>query len=77
MRRPIVREHPSFCLTQVVTDGGRIELAHLPCVLRTIEGLLQNVPELEREYIAQALLGLALSQVAAVTTAAAHSPAAQ
>lgn len=52
------------CLTRVMTDDDRgVEVAQLQSVLQRIQSSLQDVPEAHREYIAGALLSLAVSRI--------------
>jgi hypothetical protein len=50
------------CLTRVVTDDDHgVEVAQLQSVMQRIQNSLRDVPEAHREYIANALLDLAVS----------------
>jgi hypothetical protein len=50
------------CLTRVMTDDDRgVEIAQLPAVMQRIQNALRDVPLAQREYIANALLSLAVS----------------
>lgn len=52
------------CLTRVMTDDDRgVEVAELQSVLQRIQGSLSDVPEAHREYLANALLDLAVSML--------------
>lgn len=52
------------CLTRVVVgDECDIEVAELALTLQRIQSELRDVPVAQREYIANALLGLAVSRV--------------
>lgn len=52
------------CLTRVMTDDERgLEVAQLQSVMHRIQGALMNVPQAQREYIANALLNLAVSRM--------------
>ena len=51
-----------MCLTRVMTDDDRgVEIAQLQSVLQRIQSALRDVPPAQREYIANALLTLAVS----------------
>jgi len=51
-----------MCLTRVMTDDDRgVEIAQLQSVMQRIQGALRDVPLAQREYIANALLNLAVS----------------
>ena len=50
------------CLTRVMTDDDRgVEIAQLQLVMQRIQNALRDVPLAQREYIANALLNLAVS----------------
>jgi hypothetical protein len=50
------------CLTRVMTDDDRgVEIAQLQAVMQRIQHALRDVPLAQREYIANALLNLAVS----------------
>ena len=50
------------CLTRVMTDDDNgVEIAQLQLVMQRIQGALCDVPLVQREYIANALLNLAVS----------------
>ena len=52
------------CLTRVMTDDDRgVEIAQLQSVMHRIQGSLRDVPMAQREYIANALLSLAVSRM--------------
>ncbi|HEY6644871.1 hypothetical protein [Povalibacter sp.] len=52
------------CLTRVVIDDDcAIEVAQLQSVMQRIQCLLHDVPQAQREYIANALLNLAVSRM--------------
>jgi hypothetical protein len=52
------------CLTRVVIDDGSgIEVAQLQSVMHRIQRMLCDVPQAQREYIANALLNLAVSRM--------------
>lgn len=57
---------PAFtagCLTRVIfDDGNSVEVAQLQSVVQRIQCVLQGVPAAQREYIAKALLNLAISR---------------
>lgn len=63
---------PAHCLTRVMTGDDRgVEIAQLQTVLQRIQSALRDVPPAQREYIANALLTLAVSiQTDASTRAA-------
>jgi hypothetical protein len=60
------------CLTRVMTDDDRgVEIAQLQTVMQRIQSAMRDVPPAQREYIANALLNLAVSfQTEASTRAA-------
>ena len=50
------------CLTRVMTDDdSAVEIAQLQSVMQRIQGALRDVPLAQREYIANALLNLAVT----------------
>ncbi|MDY6944625.1 MAG: hypothetical protein SXG53_02810 [Pseudomonadota bacterium] len=52
------------CLTRVMTDDDRgVEVAQLQSVMHRIQGSLRDVPMAQREYIANALLNLAVTRM--------------
>ena len=52
------------CLTRVMMDDDHgLEVAQLQSVMHRIQGSLRNVPQAQREYIANALLNLAVSRM--------------
>lgn len=52
------------CLTRVVIDDDcGIEVAQLQSVMQRIQSMLHDVPQAQREYIANALLNLAVSRM--------------
>lgn len=52
------------CLTRVMTDDDRsVEIAQLQSVMHRIQSSLRDVPLAQREYIANALLNLAVSRM--------------
>jgi len=52
------------CLTRVMTDDDRgVEVAQLQSVMHRILDSLRHVPQAQREYIANALLNLAVSRM--------------
>jgi len=52
------------CLTRVMTDDDRgVEIAQLQSVMHRIQSSLRDVPAAQREYIANALLNLAVSRM--------------
>ena len=62
----------TYCLTRVMTDDDHgVEIAQLQSVMQRIQSALRDVPPAQREYIANALLNLAVSiQTDASTRAA-------
>lgn len=58
------------CLTRVMIDGGGIEIAQLQSVLQRIGESLPEIPQAQREYLANALLALALSRLGTAYTVA-------
>jgi hypothetical protein len=61
------------CLTRVMTDDdGSVEIAQLQLVLQRIQSALRDVPLAQREYIANALLNLAVSLQTDASTRAAR-----
>jgi hypothetical protein len=62
-----------MCLTRVMTDDDRgVEIAQLQSVMQRIQGALRDVPLAQREYIANALLNLAVSLQTEASTRAAR-----
>jgi hypothetical protein len=62
-----------MCLTRVMTDDDRaVEIAQLQSVMQRIQGALRDVPLAQREYIANALLNLAVSLQTDASTRAAR-----
>jgi hypothetical protein len=60
-------------LTRVMTDDDRgVEVAQLQSVLQRIQSALRDVPLAQREYIANALLTLAVSRQTEASTRAAR-----
>ena len=53
--------HSARCLTRVMIDDDGVEIAHLQSVMRRIQHSLRDIPFEQREYIANALLNLAVS----------------
>jgi hypothetical protein len=54
----------SRCLTSVVTDeDSRVEIAQLQSVMKRIQSSLHDIPRSQRQYIANALLNLAVSKM--------------
>jgi hypothetical protein len=52
------------CLTRLVIDDERsIEVAQLQAAMQRIQSRLNNVPPAQREYIANALLNLAVERM--------------
>lgn len=52
------------CLTRVMTDDDRgVEVAQLQSVMQRIQSALRDMPIAQREYIANALLNLAVSRM--------------
>ncbi len=55
---------PSRCLTRVMIDDDcSIEVAQLQSVMHRIQRMLHDIPQGQREYIANALLNLAVSRM--------------
>lgn len=58
---------PTFaagCLTRIVIDNERtIEVAQLQAAMQRIQSRLNNVPPAQRDYIANALLNLAVERM--------------
>ena len=62
-----------MCLTRVMTDDdGGVEIAQLQSVMQRIQSALRDVPLAQREYIANALLTLAVSLQTDASTRAAR-----
>jgi hypothetical protein len=62
-----------MCLTRIMTDDDRgVEIAQLQSVMQRIQGALRDVPLAQREYIANALLNLAVSLQTEASTRAAR-----
>jgi len=62
-----------MCLTRVMTDDDRgVEIAQLQSVMQRIQNALRDVPLAQREYIANALLTLAVSLQTDASTRAAR-----
>ena len=62
-----------MCLTRVMTDDDRgVEIAQLQSVMQRIQSALRDVPLAQREYIANALLTLAVSLQTEASTRAAR-----
>ena len=52
------------CLTRIVIDDGSgVEVAQLQLVMQRIQCMLHDVPAAQREYIANALLNLAVARM--------------
>jgi hypothetical protein len=61
------------CLTRVMTDDDRgVEIAQLQLVMQRIQSAMRDVPPAQREYIANALLVLAVSLQTDASTRAAR-----
>lgn len=60
------------CLTRVMTEDGGLEIAQLQSVLHRIQSALRDVPLAQREYIANALLNLAVALQTDASTRAAR-----
>ena len=52
-------------LTRVVGDQCEMEMTRLPDVIHKIQGSLHGIPKSHRDYIANALLNLAVSRMTA------------
>jgi len=64
---------PPGCLTRVIVDDEHaIEVAQLRAAMQRIQGALGNLPAEQREYIASALLNLAVSRVIRPSLSNAH-----
>jgi hypothetical protein len=62
-----------MCLTRVMTDDDRgVEIAQLQTVMQRIQSALRDVPLAQRDYIANALLTLAVSLQTETSTRAAR-----
>ena len=62
-----------MCLTRVMTDDDSgVEIAQLQSVMQRIQSALRDVPLAQREYIANALLTLAVSLQTEANTRAAR-----
>jgi hypothetical protein len=55
--------HSARCLTRVMIDDDGVEIAHLQSVMQRIQHSLRGIPFEQREYIANALLNLAVSRM--------------
>ena len=54
----------STCLTRVIVDDGfDLEIGQLQSVMQRIQQSMRNIPFSQREYIANALLNLAVTQM--------------
>jgi hypothetical protein len=54
----------STCLTRVVVDDDRdIAIAQLPSVVQRIQHAVCDIPVSQREYVANALLNMAVAQM--------------
>lgn len=51
------------CLTRVVIDDEGVDVAQLQSVMRRIQQSLRVIPGEQREYVARALLALAVSHL--------------
>jgi len=61
------------CLTRVIMDDDRgVEIAQLQTVMQRIQSAMRDVPLAQREYIANALLNLAVSLQTEASTRAAR-----
>jgi hypothetical protein len=56
---------PPRCLTRVVIDDAAVEVAQLQSVMQRIQQMLSGVPAAQREYIANALLNVAVARMLA------------
>ena len=62
-----------MCMTRVMTDDDRgVEIAQLQSVMQRIQSALRDVPLAQRDYIANALLTLAVSLQTDASTRAAR-----
>ena len=53
----------SGCLTRVMLDDNGVEIAQLQSVMQRIQSSLRDIPLDQREYVANALLNLAVSRM--------------
>lgn len=51
------------CLTRVMVDDEGVEVAQLQAVMHRIQQSLRSIPDEQREYVANALLNLAVSRM--------------
>jgi hypothetical protein len=51
------------CLTRVIVDDDGVEVAHLQTVMQRIQYALQDIPAAQREYVANALLNIAVTRM--------------
>jgi hypothetical protein len=56
------------CLTRVVIDDAGVEVAQLQSVMRRIQQSLRGIPGEQRDYVASALLALAVSHLTQADT---------
>jgi hypothetical protein len=55
--------HSARCLTRVMVDDDGVEVAQLQSVMQRIQLSLRDIPSEQREYVANALLNLAVSRL--------------
>jgi hypothetical protein len=55
--------HSARCLTRVMVDDEGVEIAQLQSVMHRIQQSLRSIPDEQREYVANALLNLAVSRM--------------
>ena len=51
------------CLTRVMVDDTGVEVAQLQAVMHRIQQSLRSIPAAQRDYVANALLNLAVSRM--------------
>jgi hypothetical protein len=55
--------HSARCLTRVMVGDASVEVAQLQAVMQRIQQSLRSIPAEQREYVANALLNLAVSRM--------------
>ena len=55
--------HTARCLTRVIVDDAGVEVAQLQAVMQRIQASLRSIPAGQREYVANALLNLAVARL--------------
>jgi hypothetical protein len=59
-----MRSPGSSCLTRVIVDDGfDLEIGQLQSVMQRIQESLRDIPSMQREYIANALLNVAVTRI--------------